>query len=203
MKSKWLCGNVENVNSWSRRLSPLNCLGGMGALSVRTFVQELHSYSTQSVWGVILREVQLLASEGFDFLSRSKIRVGDGVNTRFWLDTWILDVPLSIRCPRLYALESDKQIKVAAKFGDSSLADSFRRQVRDGVKASQWTELLSLTGSVSLSSSSDRWICDCKGLPIKLKTILEGVFILLGGISRSLPKPFIFDSSLSKAICDS
>ncbi|GJV45392.1 hypothetical protein Tco_1429928 [Tanacetum coccineum] len=133
-----------------------------------------------------MREVQLLASEGFDFLSRCKIRVGDGVNTRFWLDTWILDVPLSIRCPRLYALESDKQIKVAAKFGDSSLADSFRRQVRDGVKASQWTELLSLTG-----------------LPIKLKTILEGVFILLGGISRSLPKPFIFDSSLSKAICDS
>ncbi|GJV17737.1 RNA-directed DNA polymerase, eukaryota [Tanacetum coccineum] len=128
---------------------------------------ELHSYSTQSVWGVILREVQLLASEGFDFLSRCKIRVGDGVNTRFWLDTWILDVPLSIRFPRLYALESDKQIKVAAKFGDSSLADSFRRQVRDGVKASQWTELLSLTGSVSLSSSSDRWICDCNG---------EGVF---------------------------
>nr|GEU29114.1 reverse transcriptase domain-containing protein [Tanacetum cinerariifolium] len=152
---------------------------------------ELHSYSTQSVWGVILREVQLLASKGFDFLSRCKIRVGDGVNTKFWLDTWILDVPLSIRFPRLYALESDKQIKVAAKFGDSSLADSFRRQVRDGVEASQWVELLSLTGSVSLSSSSDRWICDCNEvsafvdwyswfssimLPIKLKTILEGVF---------------------------
>nr|GFA63190.1 RNA-directed DNA polymerase, eukaryota, reverse transcriptase zinc-binding domain protein [Tanacetum cinerariifolium] len=97
---------------------------------------ELHSYSTQSVWGVILREVQLLASKGFHFLSRCKIRVGDG-------------------------------IKVAAKFGDSSLADSFRRQVRDGVEASQWVELLSLTGLVSLSSSSDRWICDCNG---------EGVF---------------------------
>nr|GEV26738.1 RNA-directed DNA polymerase, eukaryota [Tanacetum cinerariifolium] len=85
----------------------------------------------------------------------------------FWLDTWILDVPLSIRFPRLYALESDKQIEVAAKFGDSSLADSFRRQVRDGVEASQWVELLSLTCSVSFSSSSDRWICDCNG---------EGVF---------------------------
>ncbi|GKB96821.1 RNA-directed DNA polymerase, eukaryota, partial [Tanacetum coccineum] len=48
---------------------------------------ELHSYSTQSVWGVILREVQLLASEGFDFISWCKIRVGDGVNTMFWLDT--------------------------------------------------------------------------------------------------------------------
>ncbi|GJS56871.1 RNA-directed DNA polymerase, eukaryota [Tanacetum coccineum] len=81
---------------------------------------ELHSYSTQFVWAIILREVQLLASEGFDFLSRCKISVGDG-------------------------------IKVAAKFGE----------------ASQWFELLSLTGSVSLSSSSDRWICDCNG---------EGVF---------------------------
>ncbi|GKG37492.1 hypothetical protein Tco_0447665, partial [Tanacetum coccineum] len=75
---------------------------------------ELHSYSTQSVWGVILSEVQLLAS----------------VQDSCW--GW-----------------GQYQIKVAAKFGDSSLADSFRRQVRDGVKASQWTKLLSLIGSIT------------------------------------------------------
>ncbi|GJU66243.1 RNA-directed DNA polymerase, eukaryota [Tanacetum coccineum] len=103
---------------------------------------ELHSYSTQSVWGVILREVQLLASEGFDFLSRCKIRVGDG--------------------------DYDKQIRDGrAKVGDSSLLILFRGKFRDEVETSQWAELLSLTGSVSLSSSSDRWICDCNG---------EGVF---------------------------
>nr|GEW66727.1 RNA-directed DNA polymerase, eukaryota [Tanacetum cinerariifolium] len=36
----------------------------------------------------------MLASKGFDFLSHYKIRIGDGSNTRFWLDTWILDSPL-------------------------------------------------------------------------------------------------------------
>nr|GEZ34038.1 NB-ARC domains-containing protein [Tanacetum cinerariifolium] len=51
---------------------------------------------------------------GFDFKSHCKIRVGNGLNTRFWLDSWITDQPLCTR------------------------------QVRDGVENQQWTELLAL-----------------------------------------------------------
>nr|GEV41168.1 RNA-directed DNA polymerase, eukaryota [Tanacetum cinerariifolium] len=103
------------------------------------------------------------APTGFDFLSHCKIRVGNGLNTRFWLDTWIMDLPLSIRFPRIYALERIKEVSVAAKWGASSFDESFRRQVRDGVESQQWFELLSLLSTFISSPSSDRWIYDLNG----------------------------------------
>nr|GEW76783.1 RNA-directed DNA polymerase, eukaryota, reverse transcriptase zinc-binding domain protein [Tanacetum cinerariifolium] len=75
---------------------------------------EQHSRNSNSTWGAIIREAHLLASKGFDFLSHCKIRVGDGSYTRFWLDTWILDSPLYVRSPRLFALESVEDISVAS-----------------------------------------------------------------------------------------
>nr|GEX76094.1 RNA-directed DNA polymerase, eukaryota [Tanacetum cinerariifolium] len=122
-----------------------------------------HSFFINSTWGSILRESQALASKGFDFLSHCKLRVGNRVNTRFWLDTWILDMPLRVRFPRIYALDSVKEVYVAAKFGDPSLDDSFHRQVRDGSERQKWLDLLSMLDAVSLSSSSDRWYCDFNG----------------------------------------
>nr|GEZ08108.1 hypothetical protein [Tanacetum cinerariifolium] len=124
---------------------------------------ESHSFCINSKWGSILLESQALASKGFDFLSHCKLRVGNGVNTRFWLDTWILDMPLRVRFPRIYALDSVKEVSVAAKFGDPSLDDSFRRQVIDGSERQQWLDLVSMLDVVSLSSSSDRWYCDFNG----------------------------------------
>nr|GFA74551.1 RNA-directed DNA polymerase, eukaryota [Tanacetum cinerariifolium] len=59
--------------------------------------------------------------------SHCKIRVGDGSNTIFWLDTWILDMPLCVRFPRIFSLETVKEVSVAAKWCASSLDDSFRR----------------------------------------------------------------------------
>nr|GEY92011.1 RNA-directed DNA polymerase, eukaryota [Tanacetum cinerariifolium] len=112
---------------------------------------------------LLLKWVQVLISKGFDFLSHCKIRVGNSLNTRFWLDTWIMDLPLSIRFPRIYALEGIKEVSVAAKWGAPSFDESFRRQVRDGVESQQWSELLSLLGTFIFSPSSDRWICDLNG----------------------------------------
>ncbi|GKA98844.1 RNA-directed DNA polymerase, eukaryota [Tanacetum coccineum] len=94
---------------------------------------ESHSFCINSTWGSILRESQVLASKGFDFLSHCKLRVGNGLNTRFWLDTWILDMPLRVRFPRIYALDSVKE------------------------------DLMSLLDAVSLPSSLDRWYCDFNG----------------------------------------
>ncbi|GJT57855.1 RNA-directed DNA polymerase, eukaryota [Tanacetum coccineum] len=48
-------------------------------------------------------------------------------------------------------------------WGAPSFDDSFRRQVRDGVERNQWSELLSLLGTISLSPSSDRYFCDLNG----------------------------------------
>nr|GEW35013.1 early light-induced protein 1, chloroplastic-like [Tanacetum cinerariifolium] len=59
--------------------------------------------------------------------------------------------------------DMDKEVSVAAKLGSVSLDVSFRRGVRDGAERQQWDDLISLVGSVSLSSSKDRWICDLSG----------------------------------------
>nr|GEV46971.1 RNA-directed DNA polymerase, eukaryota [Tanacetum cinerariifolium] len=116
-----------------------------------------------SCWSSILREVQSLALKGLDFFSHIKIRVGNGLNTRFWRDTWLVDPPLCTRFPRMYALERNKEISVAAKWGDPSFDHSFRRQVREGAESQQWADLLSVLGTFSLSPSIDRWVCDLNG----------------------------------------
>nr|GEU36812.1 RNA-directed DNA polymerase, eukaryota [Tanacetum cinerariifolium] len=124
---------------------------------------EDHVSKRSSCWSSILQEVQSLAMKGLDFFSHIKIRVGNGLNTRFWRDTWLVDSPLSTRFPCMYALEKNKEISVAAKWGDSLFDHSFRRQVWDGGESQQWADLLSLLGTFLLSPSIDRWVCNLNG----------------------------------------
>ncbi|GJZ81422.1 RNA-directed DNA polymerase, eukaryota [Tanacetum coccineum] len=67
------------------------------------------------------------------------------------------------RFPRIFALETVKEISVADKMEASSLCASFRRLIRDGVERQQWMDILHVIDSVTLSSSSDRWSCDLNG----------------------------------------
>ncbi|GJR40531.1 hypothetical protein Tco_1216215 [Tanacetum coccineum] len=90
-------------------------------------------------------------------------KIGDGLSTRFWLDIWVSEIPLSERFPRLFMLDVEKEVSVAAKLGSVSIDVSFRRGVRDGVERQQWDDLQSLMQSVFLSSLGDRWICDLSG----------------------------------------
>nr|GEY60818.1 RNA-directed DNA polymerase, eukaryota, reverse transcriptase zinc-binding domain protein [Tanacetum cinerariifolium] len=98
---------------------------------------ELHPVNQSSIWCSILREMQVLISKGFDFVSHCKKRVGDSHNTRFWYDSWVFDQPLRVRFSRLFALETDKESTVDSKLGSSSVDYSFRKSVRDGVERQQ------------------------------------------------------------------
>ncbi|GKB94948.1 RNA-directed DNA polymerase, eukaryota [Tanacetum coccineum] len=82
---------------------------------------------------------------------------------RFWCDSWLVDSPLCTRFPRMYALERNKEILVAVKWGDPLFNHSFRRQAREGAESQHWTELLSLLGTFTLSPSIDRWVSDLNG----------------------------------------
>ncbi|GKF76615.1 hypothetical protein Tco_0229085, partial [Tanacetum coccineum] len=109
---------------------------------------ESHSHKSYSTWGTILRY---------------RIRVRNGSNTRFWLDSWILNTPFSVRFPRIFALETIKDISVASKWNASSFDASFRWLVRDGAENHQWLEMILMLDTVILSSSRDRWSCDING----------------------------------------
>nr|GEZ67430.1 RNA-directed DNA polymerase, eukaryota, reverse transcriptase zinc-binding domain protein [Tanacetum cinerariifolium] len=152
---KWVWRSLSQDGSlWSR---VINAIYGSSI--------EYQPSNISSCWSSILREVQVLISKGFDFLSHCKIRVGNGLNTRFWLDTWIMDLPLSIRFPRIYVLERIKEVSVAAKWGASSFDESFRRQVRDGVEANN--DIRSYLDDLFLPSLNEatRWV---KYVPIKV-----------------------------------
>nr|GEV78270.1 RNA-directed DNA polymerase, eukaryota [Tanacetum cinerariifolium] len=142
---------------------------------------DLHPVNQSTILCSILREMQVLISKGFDFVSHCKKRIGDSHNTRFWYDSWIFDQPLRVRFTRLFALETDKESTVASKLGSSSVDASFRRLVRDGVERQQWDDLNSVSGSVTLSASKDRWICDLNGDGMfrvkEVRTILDDIFL--------------------------
>ncbi|GJX15148.1 RNA-directed DNA polymerase, eukaryota [Tanacetum coccineum] len=115
-----------------------------------------HSVRKVSIWSSILKEVQVLKSSGFDFLSYCSKRIGDGQSTSFWKETWMGDIPLCELCPRLFALDSAPNICVAAKMA-GPLDTSFRRSVRGGVEQQEFSDLSSFLNSVVLSTSNDRW----------------------------------------------
>nr|GEV31949.1 RNA-directed DNA polymerase, eukaryota [Tanacetum cinerariifolium] len=124
---------------------------------------EAHSLNQPSIWCSILREVRLLNHKRFDFLSHCKKRVGDGRCTSFWEDIWISGASLRVSFPRLYTLELNKQVSVAEKLGAPLSVVSFRWGVRDGIERQQWSDMVSLVGSVTLSPSKDRWSCELSG----------------------------------------
>jgi hypothetical protein len=46
------------------------------------------------------------------FTNSVRRKIGNGVNTRFWKDKWLGDIPLSILFPRLYSLSCCKEAMV-------------------------------------------------------------------------------------------
>ncbi|GKD40949.1 hypothetical protein Tco_1261156 [Tanacetum coccineum] len=57
-------------------------------------------------------------------------KVGNGEDTKFLEDTWLNEASLKVYFPRVYDLESQKDISVADISKDTTLAISFRRSPR-------------------------------------------------------------------------
>ncbi|GJY58836.1 RNA-directed DNA polymerase, eukaryota [Tanacetum coccineum] len=121
-------------------------------------ISMIGSVLRSSPWNCIIRELSSLSSQGINLLAHLKKKVGNGVHTSFWEDSWIKDIPLSQSYPRLYALENRKHITVAEKISEATLIASFRRTPRGGVEEDQFFQLVELVDSVILSNSNDRWV---------------------------------------------
>nr|GFB04149.1 RNA-directed DNA polymerase, eukaryota, reverse transcriptase zinc-binding domain protein [Tanacetum cinerariifolium] len=140
--------------------------GGLGVSSLYALNRGLlFKPGKRSCWLNIIHEVKILSDKGIDLMKSMSIKLGDGVNTKFWEDGWSVGGKLKYKFPRLYALEECKCISVALKLGQLNLAGSFRRTPRGGVEQHQFVEMSELVKSISLVPRSDRlrWDLDSSG----------------------------------------
>nr|GEY36819.1 RNA-directed DNA polymerase, eukaryota [Tanacetum cinerariifolium] len=99
--------------------------------------------SSIASWDVVINKVlsrlskwkmKVLSVGCVDLLGSIKKKVGNGENTMFWDALWKGEVLFKNLFPRLYALESVKNISVADKMAQPSLEYSFRRNIRGGAE---------------------------------------------------------------------
>ncbi|GJS32613.1 RNA-directed DNA polymerase, eukaryota, reverse transcriptase zinc-binding domain protein [Tanacetum coccineum] len=85
----------------------------------------------------IVKEIDSLNQQCMNFVGYIHKKMGNGLHTYFWDDIWKGDTALKILYPRIYALETNKNISVASKLGQNNLGLSLRRIPRGGVEQSQ------------------------------------------------------------------
>nr|GEX32047.1 RNA-directed DNA polymerase, eukaryota, reverse transcriptase zinc-binding domain protein [Tanacetum cinerariifolium] len=110
-----------------------------------------------STWLNIINGIESLTLHGIDLVSFITPKLGNGANTSFWDVACCRDISFKNLVPRLYALESMKNIKVASKLSHGGLEFSFRRNPRGGVEQAQFERLKETVKGVTLSNSNDRW----------------------------------------------
>nr|GEX93520.1 hypothetical protein [Tanacetum cinerariifolium] len=92
---------------WSRFIRAVH--GNSGGIETHSRV----SYSSTCL--SIVNEVNKMRNKGIDLLKYMKIQVGNGLNTMFWEDVWMGNKNFKTSFPKIYALESDKNLTVADK----------------------------------------------------------------------------------------
>ncbi|GJY86569.1 hypothetical protein Tco_0500595 [Tanacetum coccineum] len=113
---------TQGSSLWSRVIKALH--GETGNVNA--------SSGLKTSWTNIVKEVNFLASKGIDLRTPICFKLGNGEKARFWEDRWFDGVPLKTRFPRVYALESCKDITVASKTSHLNFASSLRRSPRGG-----------------------------------------------------------------------
>nr|GEU52957.1 RNA-directed DNA polymerase, eukaryota [Tanacetum cinerariifolium] len=134
---------------WSRFIRAVH--GNSGGIETHSRV----SYS--STWLSIVNEVNKMRNKGIDLLKYMKIQVGNGLNTKFWEDVWMGNKNFKTSFPRIYALESDKNLTVVDKMAHNDTAFSLRSQPRDGMEMKQFRVLSIVIEGVLLHDMVDRW----------------------------------------------
>ncbi|GJV13897.1 RNA-directed DNA polymerase, eukaryota, partial [Tanacetum coccineum] len=100
---------------------------------------------------------------------------GNGQTTRLWFDDWYQGGVLKDLCPRMYALETCKDVSVYEKMQNPSVSDSFRREIRGGREFSV-ASIRRKIDDVRLSNVGlkTRWV---KSVPIKVNVLSWKVMV--------------------------
>jgi hypothetical protein len=116
-----------------------------------------------------------------DFFSRGSFNVGNGMDTRFWEDSWLGDKPLAQQYPSLYNIVQRKQVSVANVLSHNPLNISFRRTLSDN-RWFQWLHLIQRLTNVQLNNEKDKFVC---GLPHQVNSQLSLCILIYSMITQS------------------
>ncbi|GJS32461.1 RNA-directed DNA polymerase, eukaryota, reverse transcriptase zinc-binding domain protein [Tanacetum coccineum] len=153
---KWVWRFRANPNSlWSRAIRAIHGFDGK--------LGNPHKPSFSSNWIDIVRAIHRLKQKSIDLHSFVNKKVGNGVHTYFWEDSWRGETTFKTLFPRIYALEKVKDISVAEKMAHPSISFSFRREPRSGSELSQMTSLQSHLEGILLPNMTDRWVWSLSG----------------------------------------
>ncbi|GKA45251.1 RNA-directed DNA polymerase, eukaryota, reverse transcriptase zinc-binding domain protein [Tanacetum coccineum] len=121
-------------------------------------IHDSHRHSSNiSTWSAILSSVRKLKQKGIDLLSFCTRKIGNGVSTRFWDDSWCGNQPLKLDFPRIYMLDSDRDCSIATRLPILDSCSALRRPPRGGAGSAQLNALHALIGDVVLSDDCDSW----------------------------------------------
>nr|GEV36499.1 RNA-directed DNA polymerase, eukaryota, reverse transcriptase zinc-binding domain protein [Tanacetum cinerariifolium] len=98
----------------------------------------LVKWGHNSCWRNIIKEVESLSKQGIHVLNYLRIKLGDGMSSKFWIRSWSDEGVLKDMFPRVYALESCKNITIADKVRQENPYQTFRRTPRGGVEQEQF-----------------------------------------------------------------
>ncbi|GJR18634.1 RNA-directed DNA polymerase, eukaryota, reverse transcriptase zinc-binding domain protein [Tanacetum coccineum] len=153
---KWVWRFISQKKSiWARVIKALHGEDGKIGKHIN------HSYS--SIWLSIIQEVESLKGKCMDLLQFISPVLGNGISTSFWEVPWRGGVAFKVLAPRIYALESMKNIVVASKLSHNGLVWSLRRRPMDGIEQAQLTLIKNCMEGVILSNSNDRWVWNLVG----------------------------------------
>uniref|UniRef100_A0ACD5X8X8 Uncharacterized protein n=1 Tax=Avena sativa TaxID=4498 RepID=A0ACD5X8X8_AVESA len=119
-----------------------------------------------------------------------------GRGVRFWLDPWLLPVPLGIRFPALFAIKASPSSLVAENFRDGIWNPLFRRAFNE-VEAS---ELQSLMGALPAALSEGKDVASWLLLPSGEFSVSSAYKALFQGPARPWSGP-LWEAPLPLSIC--
>ncbi|GKB53073.1 reverse transcriptase domain-containing protein, partial [Tanacetum coccineum] len=176
--------------------------GSIGGLTVGS-----SSLYKSGSWYHVRRLKDEMFLHGINLPSIFKRKIGNGLSTKFWLDSWIGGPPLCYTFPRLFRLERDTNCVVRDRAPvrdfrnptdirplDLSFNWNWSRPIRSIAEHQEVLELVNLLSSLHLSNDQDTWECtfsDNKCFSVKSMRIL-----ITKHIHPLDPQPFRWNKAL-------
>ncbi|GJT08713.1 RNA-directed DNA polymerase, eukaryota, reverse transcriptase zinc-binding domain protein [Tanacetum coccineum] len=139
-------------------------VGQWNESNINTIVHILDRFLRASRLRINMSKSKLLGiSMDADKVGQAARKIGNGADTLFWEDAWRGGTAFKYLFPKVYALESSKNIVVASKMAHCNLGYSFRRDPRGSVEKAQFDSMLEKVEGTLLADMRDRCMWSLEG----------------------------------------